>query len=107
MAPEIINGQKYNIKVDIWASGCIIYELCTLNFCFENDSINRLIKKIMEGNHKKRDKNFYGEDLQKLIDSLLNKIYAQIPTADDILKTINQNLSISFIEKIVGVFYRR
>ena len=29
MAPEIIKGQKYNNKVDIWALGCIIYELCT------------------------------------------------------------------------------
>ena len=48
MAPEIINGQKYNNKVDIWALGCIIYELCTLNYCFESGSINGLIKKITE-----------------------------------------------------------
>lgn len=29
-APEIWNGQKYDYKCDIWALGCIIYELCTL-----------------------------------------------------------------------------
>ena len=34
MAPEIIDGEKYNYKVDSWALGCIIYELCTLNYCF-------------------------------------------------------------------------
>ena len=28
--------KKYNNKVDIWSLGCIIHELCTLNFCFEN-----------------------------------------------------------------------
>ena len=26
MAPEIINGEKYNNKVDMWALGCIIHE---------------------------------------------------------------------------------
>ena len=35
MAPEMINGQKYNKKVDIWALGCILYELFTLNLCFD------------------------------------------------------------------------
>ena len=30
-APEIIKGQKYNNKVDIYAFGCIMYELFTLN----------------------------------------------------------------------------
>ena len=30
MSPEIIKGEKYNNKIDIWALGCIIYELCTL-----------------------------------------------------------------------------
>ena len=30
-APEIVKGQKYNNKVDIYALGCLIYELFTLN----------------------------------------------------------------------------
>ena len=32
MAPEILRREKYSNKVDIYALGCIIYELCTLNF---------------------------------------------------------------------------
>ena len=31
MAPEMILQNEYNYKVDIWALGCIVYELCTLN----------------------------------------------------------------------------
>ena len=27
MAPELISGEKYNNKIDIWALGCVIYEL--------------------------------------------------------------------------------
>ena len=45
MAPEILNGKKYNNKVDIWAFGCIIYELLTFERCFEDESIFWLIKK--------------------------------------------------------------
>lgn len=30
MAPEIIKGQKYTEKVDVWSIGCVVYELCTL-----------------------------------------------------------------------------
>ncbi|GAA5907957.1 hypothetical protein JCM6882_001538 [Rhodosporidiobolus microsporus] len=28
MSPELINGQMYDVKSDIWALGCLIYELC-------------------------------------------------------------------------------
>ncbi|GAA5824592.1 hypothetical protein JCM11251_000487 [Rhodosporidiobolus azoricus] len=28
MSPELINGQLYDVKSDIWALGCLIYELC-------------------------------------------------------------------------------
>ena len=30
MAPEILDGQPYNHRADIWSLGCILYELCTL-----------------------------------------------------------------------------
>ena len=104
MAPEIIKGEKYNNKVDIWALGCIIYELCTLNYCFDSDSINGLIKKITESNHGEIDKEIYGEDLQKLIDSLLNKNYNKRLSVDETINIINKNLGISFMEKIMEMF---
>eukprot|EP00792_Barthelona_sp_PAP020_P004002 TRINITY_DN1818_c0_g1_i1.p1 TRINITY_DN1818_c0_g1~~TRINITY_DN1818_c0_g1_i1.p1 ORF type:complete len:378 (+),score=81.88 TRINITY_DN1818_c0_g1_i1:53-1186(+) len=30
MSPEQVNGLAYDIKSDIWALGCVLYEMCTL-----------------------------------------------------------------------------
>ena len=65
-APEIIKeNSKYNNKVDIWSLGCIIYELCTLKFCFDEDDseslegLLRLYKKIEKGEHGEIDLKIY------------------------------------------------
>ena len=34
MAPERHRGERYSHKVDVWALGCILYELCTLKHTF-------------------------------------------------------------------------
>ena len=39
MAPEVIKGEEYNNKIDIWSFGCIIYELFTLKVCFESKAL--------------------------------------------------------------------
>jgi len=41
-APELVNSQStYTEKVDIWALGCIIYELATGKKAFANDEMTR------------------------------------------------------------------
>jgi len=89
MAPEILKGEKYNNKVDIWAFGCIIYELLTFERCFEDESIYGLIDKIINQRYKKLNINkkyeFTEEEehkkeyekYQNLIDKLLNKNYKE------------------------------
>ena len=101
MAPEIINGQKYNNKVDIWSLGCIIHELCTLSYCFNSNSINGLITQITQSKHEKIDQKLYGADLQNLIDLLLNKDYKKRPSIEDVKKEINKKMSASIIEKFL------
>lgn len=33
-APEIILGVNHDFKADIWALGCMVFELCTGDFLF-------------------------------------------------------------------------
>ena len=40
MSPELFRGQPYGHKVDVWALGCILYELCTRRRAFQAENIN-------------------------------------------------------------------
>lgn len=35
MCPELMRKQHYTSKVDMWALGCVIYELATLRHAFD------------------------------------------------------------------------
>lgn len=43
MAPEVLNGGKYDCKADVWSLGCIIYELIEGEPMFNARSIGELI----------------------------------------------------------------
>lgn len=49
MSPEICAAEKYTLKSDIWALGCIIYELCAREPPFNAKSHFQLSQKIKEG----------------------------------------------------------
>ena len=85
MAPEIINGEKYNYKVDSWSVGCIIYELCTFNYCFFDKSFLVLFNNIKESKYKKIEDNYYGPVLKNMINILLDKFYKSRADLKDIL----------------------
>lgn len=57
MSPEIFKNKPYSYKSDVWALGCILYEMTTLNHAFDANSLNGLAGKIIKGryppiNHK-------------------------------------------------------
>jgi len=37
MSPEVCKGNKYNQKADIWAIGCVLYELVSFKRPFNHD----------------------------------------------------------------------
>ena len=92
-APEIEKGENYNNKVDIYALGCIIYELLTLNIYYNVKNENATI-----------DKDIYNPNWQNLINSTLNDDYNKRPTIGEIYNYIkneinNKNEIICFYNK--------
>jgi len=49
MSPEICASERYTLYSDIWALGCIIYELCTTRVPFNAATHIQLIQKINAG----------------------------------------------------------
>lgn len=47
LSPELINEQPYNFKSDIWAFGCLMYELATFRPPFVASNQIALSRKIM------------------------------------------------------------
>ena len=86
LSPEICMEKPYNDKSDVWAIGCILYELCCFKYPFDAKSQGALLLKILNNEPQKIDTNFYSKDLQNMINLLLNKNSELRPGCSDILK---------------------
>jgi serine/threonine protein kinase len=47
LSPEMCEGKTYGAKSDIWAAGCILYEMISLKKPFMSDNIPNLASKII------------------------------------------------------------
>ncbi|TQS36865.1 hypothetical protein Golomagni_02677 [Golovinomyces magnicellulatus] len=70
MSPEICAAERYTLKSDIWALGCIMYELCSREPPFNAKTHFQLIQKIKEGRIAPLP-NIYSDDLKSVISSCL------------------------------------
>ena len=43
---------SYNQKSDMWAAGCVLYELACLQYPFLADNFNELVLTILHGKYK-------------------------------------------------------
>lgn len=89
MAPEMVMGQRYGKEADMWAVGCVIFELCAGKFMWEIPGIlgaqasaspeatQKLLNVIPTG---------YSKELIGIIGSLFSVNPHERPTADDLLE---------------------
>ncbi|KAL5339629.1 kinase-like domain-containing protein [Aspergillus crustosus] len=70
MSPEICAAEKYTLRSDIWAVGCIMYELCQREPPFNARTHIQLVQKIREGKFAPLP-DFYSTELKNVIASCL------------------------------------
>jgi serine/threonine protein kinase len=71
--PEIVENKAYSEKADIWAVGCIVYELAKLKPPFVSTNPLTLAKRIVDGDYEKLERGNceYSEELLKFVESCL------------------------------------
>ena len=85
MSPEQFRFKPYSYKTDIWALGCMLYEMCNMRHAFEAQNVNALSVKILKGNYPPVN-SLYSKPLRELVGTLLNIDPKNRPTVVDILK---------------------
>uniref|UniRef100_A0A673ZE63 non-specific serine/threonine protein kinase n=1 Tax=Salmo trutta TaxID=8032 RepID=A0A673ZE63_SALTR len=86
MSPELCQGVKYNFKSDIWAMGCVIFEVLTLTRTFDATNPLNLCVKIVQGNWTMEvNSDVYSSALIKLVYECLDQDPEKRPTAEEIL----------------------
>ena len=72
LSPELLGKHKYGKKTDIWALGCILYELITLKTAFAARNMSALCRKIQLASYPKIiNKHNYSKELLGLLDKML------------------------------------
>eukprot|EP00466_Bigelowiella_natans_P012720 jgi/Bigna1/57228/fgenesh1_pm.6_\ len=80
MSPEVCENKPYSKPSDVWAMGCVLYEMCTLNHAFNANNLLGLVWKIVQKKHPPIPKK-YSVELASLIDSMLEKDPRKRPNA--------------------------
>jgi serine/threonine protein kinase len=84
MSPELFKQKPYSYKSDIWALGCIMYEICNLRHAFDAQSISGLAIKILNGQYTPLSTT-YSKTLRELITKMLSINPKDRPTIWDII----------------------
>ena len=84
VSPEMCRNRPYNEKSDIWALGCILYELLTFNHPFTANTQPALFIKILNSKFNPFPPGV-PEDLKDMVEFILQKNDKERPSMKDII----------------------
>lgn len=85
MSPEVCENKDYNAASDMWALGCVLYEMCTLQHAFSANNLLGLVYKIVQEAHPPIPSH-YTEDMRNLVNAMLSKNPHERYEAEEILE---------------------
>ncbi|ESO84091.1 hypothetical protein LOTGIDRAFT_108248 [Lottia gigantea] len=84
ISPEMCEGKPYSFKSDIWALGCILYEMACLQKTFEGTNLPALVNKIMKGQFAPV-KEMYSPDFRDVVLDMLQNDPDKRPDATELM----------------------
>ena len=84
MPPEVWRNRPYTFNSDVWALGCVLFEMCTFTVPFEARSMEELRFKVMKGKIPALPQ-VYSGDMQKMVKWLMILEPSQRPNIDAVL----------------------
>jgi len=85
LSPEICMERPYSFSSDVWALGCVLYEMAALRVPFDAQSLQSLVQKITRGPTPVLPGS-YSQDLRQLCGDLLHREQNSRPSAQEILQ---------------------
>jgi len=85
MSPELMRNERYDFHVDMWALGCICFELCSLDLPFAATSLLQLAMQVMEAEPAWQKIESRSDELIHVNRWLLEKDVGNRPTASRLL----------------------
>jgi serine/threonine protein kinase len=99
MSPEVLRGDGYDFKSDIWSIGCLLYELAMLKSPFKSEGLNMfsLFQKISQGEYSPLPDR-YSEELRNLAYAMISTNPTERPEIADICE-ISRNMRLKCNEE--------
>mmetsp|Transcript_93008 Transcript_93008/g.165417 ORF Transcript_93008/g.165417 Transcript_93008/m.165417 type:complete len:653 (+) Transcript_93008:43-2001(+) len=85
LSPELCQEKPYTFSSDIWAMGCILYELCALKVPFDAPNIPGLVQKIVKAPIPSVPAT-YSSFIKDLVVKMLDRNPDRRPSSDQILQ---------------------
>ena len=85
MPPEVWRNRPYTFNSDVWALGCVLFEMCTFVVPFEARSMEELRFKVMKGKFPSLPA-VYSSDMQKMVRWLMIAEPSQRPDVNQVLE---------------------
>ena len=97
MSPEILNGEEYNYKCDLWSIGIIIYRLIFGNTPYKGKTENAILNNI---------KTFGNKILEEIEDEELNDLVKNLLEENPLKRiTWDEYFNHPFFKKIINIIY--
>ncbi|KAI5105271.1 NIMA-related kinase 12 [Silurus meridionalis] len=100
LSPELCQDIPYSTKSDIWALGCLLYELCALKPAFTANNILSLFCKITKGKYSQVPAS-YSNNLHTLTEKMLCLLPENRPSSTSILAMpyVQEHLELLYLQQ--------